>query len=176
MPVTATPRRMVPLADSQSDVTVANTTSITDVMRFTLPTNLVAGDTVMIDAHGYVLNNSGLAEVPTYTFGIGSTTMAGSPASMASLSTLRTWRLRAWIAVESTSLQRTIAEFASGTGAAAGTWITISSVNNILVKHLDSSEDLTSAKDVYFRVTFTAANANLSITARAYSVWKIPNV
>lgn len=176
MPVRSLPRLIVPMFDSQSDVTVANTTSITDLLRVTLPTDLVAGDSIQIEADGYILNNTGSNETPTFTFGIGSTTLAGSPNVMATSASQRTWRLNAMIHIESTSLQRTIADFTNTNTSASGVWIAATNINNLLRRHLDSSEDLTSAKDVYFRVTFTAASANLSMTTRAYSIWKHPNV
>jgi len=165
------------LGDGQADVQVVNSASIGDVFRFTLPTDLVAGDTVIAECYGNLLNNSGSSELPVYTTGIGSTTISGSPTSVTSNANNRAWLYRMVLTVVSPTVQRihtTLTQTASGFGSSA--WGTLGNTANHFMKTWDATEDLTVAKDIYLRVTFTVANANLSMTGRAFTVVKIGNV
>jgi len=171
------PAGMVQIYDSQSDLSVTNTTSIGDLVRFALPTNLVAGDTVTVEAYGTLLNNTGAAETPTVTAGLGSSSFAGAlGTSLGAQTTLRSWKFKMIIACESTSAQRIYAEFFVSASANTNVWTQIANVNLYMAKTFTSTEDTTSAKDVFFRITFTAASTNLTATTKAVSAIRQANV
>jgi hypothetical protein len=155
-------------------VTVQNTVALSDILRVALPTDLVAGDVIVLEAWGTTLNNSGVAEVPSFSFGIGSTTITGAVGSWASNASNRSWYLRIDIIVSSSTLERVSASLISNSqGNGAAVWGGLGNVNNQLYKTVDMTENIAVAKDLFFQVQFTAAHANLRADRFGYVLYKI---
>jgi hypothetical protein len=169
------PPGTVVVAKSGALVQVVNTTTITDLVRVTIPTTAVAGEVYRLDAWGSALNNSGASETPTLTAGLGGFTWAGSPSAMASQASPRTWRFTALVYVVSTNAERVLTEFVLSTTSAPSVFANLGNVANMMQK---SRSDLTAnlattGGDLYLRVTFTAANTQLDFTTHGYLFAKV---
>jgi hypothetical protein len=161
------------LATSDSDLTVVNTTSLSDLFRVTLPTDLAAGDRVIAEVMGTLTNNSGVSETPTFTVGIGTTTTVATPgAAYVTSAQARAMQMRLIIAVESPTAQRISATLSVGNPNAAAVWSTVVTTS-LFAKVFTATENLAVAKDIFFQVQFTAASASMSATTKAYTVQKV---
>lgn len=163
----------VAMARSLATVTIANSNVATDLVRSTLPTNLTVGDTLMLEAWGSMLNNSGAGEVLTVTFGIGTSLFNGVTPSLAAAGTPRSWRMRATIGVASLTSQRVEAEFQIGVTGTAVTWPGLGTATQALIKAVDWTENLAVAKDVFFIGKFSTAASTITMDRFGFVLWKV---
>jgi hypothetical protein len=156
-------------ASNTTTQSVVNTTTLTDLARVALPSDVEAGEVFTFDAWGTVTNNSGVSETPVFTFGIGATVFDGSPAAMTTQTNPRSFWLHVEIAIESPTAQRLTAMLiASTSSAGTTTWGNLSAAGNMLAKTTNMAENLAAGKDIYLRIQFTAANANLRADRYGY--------
>jgi hypothetical protein len=123
--------------------------------------------------YGTILNNSGSAETPAVSIGIGATTAVSSfpSAGLTSQTTPRGWRLQCRVTVQATNAERLYCEFGYGAQGTGSTWPTVLA-NQVMARVVDVAEDLTAGKDLFVRIQFTVANANLRIDRASYILAK----
>jgi hypothetical protein len=162
------------LYNSNAQTGPVNTTTETAIFSYALPTDLAAGDTLVLSLAGVYKNGSGVSETPTIRVKLGATTMlSGSPAAIATNNTERVGGFELRLFVEATNAQRC---FVVGTGVqqpigtmAATNNATMYAVNG----HGTAAEDLTSAKTLQITCQFTAANANLYMYSESVTLYKV---
>jgi hypothetical protein len=162
------------LYNSNAQTGPLNTTTETAIFSYALPTDLAAGDTLVLSLAGVYKNGSGVSETPTIRVKLGATTMlSGSPAAIATNNTERVGGFELRLFVEATNAQRC---FVVGTGVqqpigtmAATNNATMYAVNG----HGTAAEDLTSAKTLQITCQFTAANANLYMYSESVTLYKV---
>jgi hypothetical protein len=162
------------LYNSNAQTGPSNTTTETAIFSYALPTDLAAGDTLVLSLAGVYKNGSGVSETPTIRVKLGATTMlSGSPAAIATNNTERVGGFELRLFVEATNAQRC---FVVGTGVqqpigtmAATNNATMYAVNG----HGTATEDLTSAKTLQITCQFTAANANLYMYSESVTLYKV---
>jgi hypothetical protein len=162
------------LYNSNAQTGPLNTTTETAIFSYALPTNLAAGDTLVLSLAGVYKNGSGAPETPTIRVKLGATTMlSGSPAAIATNNTERIGGFELRLFVEATNAQRC---FVVGTGVQQpiGTMAATNAATPFAVNgHGTATEDLTSAKTLQITCQFTAANANLYMYSESVTLYKV---
>ena len=152
----------------------SNTTTKTAIYSFALPTDLAAGDTLMLQLHGTYLNNSGSSQNTTLTCELGATTLFTHTLSMATSSTINQYHLQLLLHVVSTTSQK-ISFMSASQRASLGT---SQGMNNALwgsmVAYNSSSENLTTSKTLQLAVTLATANANYNVFCEGATLIKYP--
>ena len=152
----------------------SNTTTKTAIYSFALPTDLAAGDTLMLHLHGTYLNNSGSAQNTTLTCELGATTLFTHTLSMATSSTINQFHMQLLLHVVSTTSQK-ISFISASQRASLGT---SQGMNNALwgsmVAYNSSSENLTTSKTLQLAVTLATANANYNVFCEGATLIKYP--
>lgn len=137
----------------------SNTAAKTTCFSFALPTSLKAGDVLLFEAVGDLLNNSGATQTFTPELAIGATAVP-SPVGAVSLATnalRRPWLLRGHIQIVATNDQRVVVQF-TGAPASGGAWPN-GTASFVGIGYGAAAEDLTSAKNFVFSMTLGAASA-----------------
>lgn len=164
------------LASSTTQTGPVNTTSETAIFSHTLPTDLAAGETLLLDIIGELLNTAGGTVTCTLRLKIGATTLITySNVNLTNSATKRNYSMRIPVFIESTSAQKAAmlvlaARGATGTGALLDT---TAGQNMGSHGYGTSAEDTTSAKTLQVTAEFNAANANLYFYAEGATLTRI---
>lgn len=164
------------LASSTTQTGPVNTTSETAIFSHTLPTDLAAGETLLLDIIGELLNTAGGTVTCTLRLKIGTTTLITySNVGLTNSATKRNYSMRIPVFIESTSAQKAAmlvlaARGATGTGALLDT---TAGQNMGSHGYGTSAEDTTSAKTLQVTAEFNAANANLYFYAEGATLTRI---
>jgi hypothetical protein len=157
------------LAQSTTDTGPVNTTVETALFSFTLPTNLAAGQTLVLEIAGVSFNNSGSNNTFTVKTKIGTTDVITVANTQGSAAFSRHWVVRIVINIEDTDAQRvsyhgqTWPQNAGNFNAYAGYGGGFGT----------ASEDTTSAKTFQLTCTNSIANANIYMYARMATLYRL---
>ena len=158
---------------SSSTVTVANTTTETDLLSYSL-SDVAANQVYRLVAYGTALHNNSSSANLTVRFKIGSTTVLETP-SLAMGATANTerreWRSVVDVAFTSTTAQKVSAAWQMSNRTSNSWGIQTDNVNTI--GYGTSSEDFATAKNLILSVQFSAALANQDIVLEGYYIEKI---
>lgn len=162
------------LYENFTQVGVANSTTKTAIVSYTLPTDLAAGDMIEIHMTGTYKNNSGASRNFNITHELGTTTMLTQAVSLVVNADERTWNGVARLYIVSTTSQR-YGYFGLGSVGAVGTMATASTASIPMngTGYGTAAETLTSAKTYQVAVTFATASADLFLYCQAVKIVKI---
>lgn len=109
------------LGSVYADAGPVNTITETTLCTFNLPTTVKAGDLVVLEAHGDLLNNSGSNANYTWRHKVGtSTSMQSVATAITANATRREWTARVATVIESTSAQRSAGRLGIGSPTTGG--------------------------------------------------------
>ena len=162
------------LYENFTQVGVANSTTKTAIVSYTLPTDLVAGDMIEVHMSGTYKNNSGASRNFNITHELGATTMLTQAVSLVVNADERTWNGVARLYIVSTTAQR-YGYFGLGSIGAVGTMATASTASIPMngTGYGTAAETITSAKTYQVAVAFATASADLFLYCQAVKIVKI---
>ena len=153
---------------------VTNSTTKTALYSFALPTDLVAGDTLILHIGGQMLQNTSTNRDLTLAVELGATSVISGTITHASNTQARNFQLQLVIAIVATNSQKMVCTAWSST-IANGTFQTINNANPMSVSGYNtSSEDLTSAKTLQIAVTLSTASTSYYIYSEHATLIKYP--
>jgi len=153
---------------------VTNSTTKTALYSYTLPTDLVAGDTLVLHIGGQMLQNTSANRDLTLAVELGATSVISGTITHGSNAQTRNFQLQLVIAIVATNSQKMVCTAWSST-IANGTFQTINNANPMSVSGYNtSSEDLTSAKTLQIAVTLSTASTSYYIYSEHATLIKYP--
>jgi hypothetical protein len=151
-----------------------NTTTETAIFSHTLPTDLAAGETLVLDIAGEVMNDSGNSHIIEVYVKLGTTTMVFYSTTQGNSGTKRNFSMRVILYIVGTSSQKCIvtsqmAPGSTGTGGAITTSFAVFTFQG----YGTAAENTTSAKTLQVTADLAAANANFYVYAEAATLTRI---
>ena len=151
-----------------------NTTTETAIFSYTLPTDLAAGETLVLDLTGEVLNNSGSGQTIDVYIKLGTTTAVFYSTTQGTSATKRNFHLRLIVYIASTTSQKfsVVSQMAPGNTGTGGA-ITTSFAVMTFAGYGTAAENTTTAKTLQITADLGAANANFYCYAEAATLTRI---
>jgi hypothetical protein len=151
-----------------------NTTTETAIFSHTLPTDLAAGETLVLDITGEVLNNSGAGQTVDIYVKLGTTTAVFYSTTQGTSATKRNFHMRVIVFIVSTTSQKfsVVSQMAPGNTGTGGV-ITTSFAVGTFAGYGTAAENTTSAKTLQVTADLGAANANFYWYAEAATLTRI---
>ena len=162
------------LAQSTTQTGPVNTTTETPIFSHTLPTDLAAGETLVLDITGEVLNNSGSGQTIDIYVKLGTTTAVFYSTTQGASGTKRSFHMRVIVFIVSTTSQKfsVVSQMAPGNTGTGGA-ITTSFAVGTFAGYGTAAENTTSAKTLQVTADLGAANANFYFYAEAATLTRI---
>ena len=162
------------LAQSTTQTGPVNTTTETAIFSHTLPTDLAAGETLVLDIAGELLNNTGGGSNIEIAVKLGTTSMLFYVSTQANSSTKRSFFMQVRLFIDSTSSQKVMmsswaANANTGSVAQPTTSFNVFSIQG----YGTASEDTTSAKTFQVTAKLDQASANFYVRAEAAVLTRI---
>jgi hypothetical protein len=152
-----------------------NSTTETAIYSYTLPTDLVAGDTLQLNLAGLFKNNSGATRTVDMYFKLGATTIMSHQISLAANAAERTGSMLLNLFVVATNSQK-VSVTSWSPDAAPGAMGAIQTGSRFFnsLGYGTATEDLTSAKTLQVTVRFLTASADLYCYSQGATLVKLP--